>query len=64
MKNTFWSKKNLAWFSEKCFPFILEGNHFLEVVKKSEISCYLLIILSLVLNILIYIFLIFFNFIH
>jgi len=56
MKNTFWSKKNLAWFLEKCFSFILGGKHFLEVVKKSEISCYLLIILSLVLNIFIYIF--------
>jgi hypothetical protein len=42
-KNTFQSKKNLAWFSEKCFPFILGGKHFPEVVKKLEMSYYLLI---------------------
>jgi len=35
-KNTFQSKKNLAWFSGKCFPFILDGKHFLKVVKKLE----------------------------
>jgi len=29
-------KKNLAWFSGKCFPFILDGKHFLKVVKKLE----------------------------
>jgi hypothetical protein len=26
-------KKNLAWFTGKYFPFILNGKHFLEVVK-------------------------------
>jgi hypothetical protein len=45
----FQSKKNLAWFPEKYFPFILGEKYFLEVVKKLEISCYLLIISNLVL---------------
>jgi hypothetical protein len=34
MKNTFQSKKNLALFLEKCFPFILGEKHFPEVMKK------------------------------
>jgi hypothetical protein len=34
MENTFQLKKNLAWFPGKCFPFILGGKHFPEVVKK------------------------------
>ena len=46
-------KKNLVWFSEKCFSFILDGKHFLKVVKKLEMSCYLLIILNMVLKLLI-----------
>jgi hypothetical protein len=33
MENTFQTKKNLAWFLGKCFPFILGGKHFPEVVK-------------------------------
>jgi hypothetical protein len=40
MENTFQSKKNLAWFSGKYFPFILGGKHFLKVVKNLEISYY------------------------
>jgi hypothetical protein len=38
MENTFQSKEKLAWFSGKCFPFILGGKHFLEVVKILEMS--------------------------
>jgi hypothetical protein len=36
MKNILQSKKNLAWFPGKCFPFILGGIHFPEVAKKSK----------------------------
>jgi hypothetical protein len=32
-KNTFQLKKNLAWFPEKYFPFILDGKHFPEVFR-------------------------------
>jgi hypothetical protein len=53
MENTFQSKENLAWFLGKCFPFILDGKHFPEVVKNLEMSYYLLIILNLVLKLLI-----------
>jgi hypothetical protein len=68
MENTFQSKKNLAWFSGKCFPFILGGKHFLEDVKNLEMSYYLLIISNLVLKLLIDIYIfcfeyLFFNFI-
>jgi len=28
----------LAWFLEKCFPFILDEKHFSEVVKNLEMS--------------------------
>jgi hypothetical protein len=38
MENTFQSKEKLAWFSGKCFPFILGGKHFPEVVKNLEMS--------------------------
>jgi hypothetical protein len=38
MENTFQSKKNLTWFLEKCFPFILGGKHFPEVVKNLKMS--------------------------
>ena len=62
MKNTFHSKENLAWFSEKCFPFILNGKHFPEVVKNLEISYYLLIISNLVLKLLITIYILFWFF--
>jgi hypothetical protein len=53
MENTFQLKKNLAWFPRKCFPFILGGEHFPEVIKKLGISYYLLIISNLVLKLLI-----------
>jgi hypothetical protein len=53
MKNTFQSKKILAWFSGKYFPFILDGKHFLQIVKNLEISYYLLIISNLILKLLI-----------
>jgi hypothetical protein len=51
--------KNFAWFSEKCFPFILGGKHFPEVVKNLEMLCYLLIISNLVLKLLIVIYILF-----
>jgi hypothetical protein len=50
IKNTFQSKKNLAWFSRKCFPFILGGKLFPEIVKNLEMSYYLLIISNLILK--------------
>jgi hypothetical protein len=53
MENTFQSKKNLTWFPGKCFPFILGGKHFPEVVKNLEMSYYLLIILNLIIKLLI-----------
>jgi len=46
-------KQNLAWFSGKCFLFILGGKNFLEVVKNLKISYYLLIMSNLVLKLLI-----------
>jgi hypothetical protein len=52
-KNTFQSKKNLAWFPGKYFPFILDGKHFLEVVKNLEMSYYVPIISNLILKLLI-----------
>jgi hypothetical protein len=55
-KNTFQLKKNLAWFPEKYFPFILDRKYFLEVVKNLEILYYLRIISNLVLKLLIDIF--------
>ena len=39
-ENTFQSKKNLAWFSGKCFPENLDGKHFPEVVKNLEMSLF------------------------
>ena len=62
-ENTFQSKENLAWFSGKCFPFILGGKQFLEVVKKLEMSYYLLIISNLVLKLLITIYILFWIFV-
>jgi len=53
MKNTFQSKKNLAWFSGKCVPSILGGKLFPEIVKNLEMSYYLLIISNLILKLLI-----------
>jgi len=46
-------KKNLAWFPGKYFSFILDGKHFLKVVKNLEMSYYLLIISNLILKLLI-----------
>ena len=63
MKNTFQSKENLAWFPGKCFPFILDGKHFPEVVKKLEMSYYLWIISNLVLKLLIAICILFWIFV-
>jgi len=56
MKNTFRSKKNLGLFPEKCFSFILDRKHFLEVVKNLETSYYLLIMSNLILKLLIVIY--------
>ena len=39
-ENTFQSKKNLAWFSGKCFLENLGGKHFPEVVKNLEMSLF------------------------
>jgi hypothetical protein len=36
-KILFQLKKNFACFSGKCFPFILGGKHFLEVVKNLNV---------------------------
>jgi len=47
------------WFPEKCFSFILDGKHFLEVVKNLEMSYYLLIISNLILKLLIAIYILF-----
>ena len=58
-EKTFQSKENLVWFPEKCFPFILGGKHFLEVVKNLEKSYYLLIKSNLVLKLLIVIYILF-----
>ena len=49
-------RKNLAWFSGKYFPFILDGKHFPEIMKNLEMSYYLPIILNLVLKLLIVIY--------
>jgi hypothetical protein len=67
-------KKNLAWFSGKCFPFILSGKYFPEVLKNLKISYYLPIISNLILKLFIAIYIyiyiyfcfeyLFFNFIH
>jgi len=43
----------------KCFPFILGGKHFPEVVKNLEMLYYLLIISNLVLKLLIAIYILF-----
>jgi len=68
-KKHFPVKKNLAWFSGKCFSFISDGKHSSKVVKKLKMSYYLLIISNLVLKFLIAVYIfcfeyLFFNFIH
>ena len=64
MKNTFQTKKNLTWFPEKCFLFILSGKYFLKIVKNLKMSYYLLIISNLILKLLIaiYIYILFWIF--
>jgi len=62
-KKIFQSKRNLTWFSWKCFPFMLDRKYFLEVVKNLEISYYLLIISNLVLKLLIVIYILFWIFV-
>jgi hypothetical protein len=52
-------KKNLVLFLEKYFPFILDGKHFVEIIKNLEISYYLLIISNLVLKFFIAIYILF-----
>ena len=52
-------KKNLAWFPEKYFSFILDRKHFLKVVKNLDMSYYLLIVSNLVLKLLIDIYILF-----
>jgi len=62
-QKTLSGQKNLTWFPEKCFPFILGGKHFLEIVKNLEISYYLLIISNLILKLLIAIYILFWIFV-
>jgi hypothetical protein len=59
----FSQKKILFDFQESVFFYILDGKHFPEVVKVFEMSCYVLIISNLVLELLItiYFILIFFS---
>ena len=57
IENIFQLKKNLTWFSEKCLPLIFNRTQFIEVMKKLEISYYLLNITNLVLKLLIDIYL-------
>jgi hypothetical protein len=65
-KKHFSVKEKFGLVLKKKIPFILSRKHFLEVVKNSKISCYLLIISNSVLNLLIAIYfvlnLFFFNF--
>jgi len=44
-ENTFQLKENLVWFPGKCFPFILSGKHFPEVVKNLDLVLKLLIVI-------------------
>ena len=60
MKTTFWltknifqSKKNLTWFLEKYFSFILNEKYFLKIIKKLEMLYYLPSILNLIFKLLI-----------
>jgi len=62
-KKYFSVKKNLIWFLGKCFLFILDGKHFLKIMKNLEMSYYLLIISNLVLKLLIVIYILFWIFI-
>jgi len=62
MKNNFQSKKISFSFEKSIFLFILDGKHFLKVVKNLEMSYYLLIISNLVLKLLIAIYILFWLF--
>jgi len=53
----------LVWFQKKCFPFILDGKHFPEIIKNLENSYYFLIISNLALKLLIAIYILFWIFI-
>jgi len=52
-------KEKFGLVPGKCFPFILGGKHFPEVVKNLEMLYYLLIISNLVLKLLIAIYILF-----
>jgi len=52
-KNTFQSKKNLARFSRKCFPFYFGWKTLFKSCENLEVSCYLPIILNSILKLLI-----------
>jgi len=62
-RKTLSGQRNLAWFLGKCFPFILDGKHFSEVVKNLEMSYYWLIITNLILKLLIAIYILFWIFV-
>jgi hypothetical protein len=62
MKNTFQSKKNLAWFFRKVFSFYFRQKTLFESVKNLEISYYLLIILIFILKLLTAIYILFWIF--
>jgi len=62
-KKHFPVKKNLDWFTEKYFSFILDGKHFLEIVKIFKMSYYLLIISNLIFKLLIAIYILFWIFV-
>jgi len=59
------SSQRKIWlsFQKKCFPFILDGKHFLKVVKNLEMLYYLLIISNLVLKLLIATYILFWIFV-
>jgi len=56
-------KKKFSLILKKCFPFILGRKYFPKVMKKLEMSYYLLIISNLVLKLLIAIYILFWLFI-
>ena len=53
------SIKKMIWFLGKYFSFILDGKHFLKVVKNLEMLYYLLIISNLILKFFIAIYILF-----
>ena len=58
-KKYFLVKEKFSLVFKKIFPFILDEKYFLKVMKKLEISYYLLIILNLVFKLLIPIYILF-----